>query len=277
MKKNKKFKIPLKRQTIAFYAWDRTTKGWTKLIKKQEFVFRKNKTEKLIIPKIVLSVGRVILKNESKIIISVYVGTGSKPLATLDCKDCNDIGVSETVTLLINPADYGQNFSFTIKDDKDNSVLATSFSFVANTETNISFTYKGKDNLVQNQTLPPTPQVPIVSQASATSIKISWSAINGATSYKVYRDSVLKQTVSSGTSWTETGLTTGQTYSYTIEACNAGGCSQKSNANSVTLQPNPPAKPPPPTLSQASVSSITITWNAVSGATSYNVYSGCLL
>ena len=88
-----------------------------------------------------------------------------------------------------------------------------------------------------NKLVPPT--ISKVKQASATSIKISWSAINGATSYKVYRGSTLKQTVSSGTTWTEIELTTGQTYSYTIEACDAGGCSQKSNANSVTLQPNP--------------------------------------
>ena len=42
--------------------------------------------------------------------------------------------------------------------------------------------------------------------------------------------------MSSGTSWKETGLTTGQTYSYTIEACNAGGCSIKSNPSSLQLQ-----------------------------------------
>ena len=47
--------------------------------------------------------------------------------------------------------------------------------------------------------------------------RLSWTGVAGATNYTVYRDGVLVQT-QSGTTWTNTGLTNGTTYSFVVRA-----------------------------------------------------------
>ncbi len=77
---------------------------------------------------------------------------------------------------------------------------------------------------------PANPTGFIVSQGSCGtgSANLSWNASSGATNYKVYRNSgsgPLLVYNNSGVSFTDTGLSSGTTYSYTITASNAGGTS----------------------------------------------------
>ncbi|MDR2798081.1 MAG: fibronectin type III domain-containing protein [Treponema sp.] len=111
---------------------------------------------------------------------------------------------------------------------------------------------------------------------SSSSIRISWDAVSGATSYKVYRstsaDGPYIQVGSTITtlSYTDTGLSQSTTYYYKISAVTSAGESEQSSFVSETTS----AYGVPSGISAAaqSSSSIRISWNAVSGATSYRVY-----
>ena len=128
---------------------------------------------------------------------------------------------------------------------------------------------------------PAQPSAPSASEQSDTEIEVTWSAVSGATSYRLYRST------SSGGTYTQIGddisalryLDTGRSasteYFYQLEACNSAGCSAtRSPAGSATTQATPvaPAQPPAPSVSAQSDTEIEVTWNAVSGATSYKLY-----
>jgi len=90
-------------------------------------------------------------------------------------------------------------------------------------------------------TATPTPEVPAsLNKADVTQISftLSWGAASGATSYKVYKDSVVYADNITGTLKDITGLTAGTTYSMEVSAVNAGGESTKSTALSVTTMIN---------------------------------------
>lgn len=69
---------------------------------------------------------------------------------------------------------------------------------------------------------------------SGSQIDLSWSSVSGAVSYKVYRDSTYIAS-STTTSYSDTGLSSGVSYSYTVSAVNAyGGESDQSSSVSAT-------------------------------------------
>jgi hypothetical protein len=77
-------------------------------------------------------------------------------------------------------------------------------------------------------TAPSAPTGVTATVQSASSIKVSWSSVTGATSYKVYYEigsSTTKNLAStiSSTSYTHSELTAGQTYYYYIKALNSKG------------------------------------------------------
>jgi chitinase len=68
---------------------------------------------------------------------------------------------------------------------------------------------------------------------TATSVPLSWPAVAGATSYKVYRGGSLLGTAA-GTSYTATGLSPNTAYSFQVSAANSAGESSKSAAVTAT-------------------------------------------
>ena len=67
-------------------------------------------------------------------------------------------------------------------------------------------------------------------------LNISWNASSGATSYQVYRDGGTSAVYDgSSTSFSDTGLVLGQTYSYTVRATNSVGSSALSGSVSGTV------------------------------------------
>ena len=106
-------------------------------------------------------------------------------------------------------------------------------------------------------------------------VALSWTAVGGATSYRVYRGPTLVGSPA-GTAFTDTGLTNGTAYSYTVVAVNAVTTSPSSAT--VIATPAAPASGAPTGLSgQAGDQQAVLTWNAVAGATSYKVYKGGVL
>jgi fibronectin type 3 domain-containing protein len=124
---------------------------------------------------------------------------------------------------------------------------------------------------------PATPPVPtgLTATPGDTQVSLSWNASTGATSYNVKRATVSGgpyTTVASRTttSYTDTGLTNGTAYFYVVSAVNSSG--ESSNSSQVSATPRP-AIPPIPTGLAASAgdAQVGLSWNASSGATSYNV------
>jgi chitodextrinase len=91
-------------------------------------------------------------------------------------------------------------------------------------------------------TTPPTVPANLAAIPGDTQITLSWSASTdnvGVTGYRVYRDGVQTAQTTS-TSYTDTGLTDGTTYTYTVDAFDAAGnYSAQSSAVSAT-----PVTPP---------------------------------
>jgi fibronectin type 3 domain-containing protein len=115
-------------------------------------------------------------------------------------------------------------------------------------------------------------------------VTISWEAVGNATSYNIYWSTVAKVTPDSGTKiaeatspYVQTGLSTGTKYYYIVTAVNSAGESEASDEESATTTSEPaptPTVPAAPTQVQATggTKQVTVTWPAVSGATSYNLY-----
>jgi len=82
--------------------------------------------------------------------------------------------------------------------------------------------------------------------AGSSQISLGWTAASGSTSYNLYRSSTsggegstAYQTNLTGTSYTDTGLTDGQTYFYTLAGVNASGTGGQSNEASATPEGPP--------------------------------------
>lgn len=100
---------------------------------------------------------------------------------------------------------------------------------------------------------------------SQTQVNLAWNASTddvGVTGYRVYRGGSQIATPS-GTSYNDTGLSAGTSYSYTVAAYDAAGnvSYQSSSASATTQSPPPstPSAPPPPTSATGlSVPAVTI-------------------
>ena len=105
---------------------------------------------------------------------------------------------------------------------------------------------------------------------------ISWTAVAGATSYNVYWSTTTGVTPANGTkitgainASTQAGLTNGATYYYVVTAVNSVGESVASSQ--VTCQLAAPTAPTGVTVTSGNTQT-TVTWAAVPGAASYNLY-----
>ncbi|GHU73538.1 hypothetical protein FACS189450_13500 [Spirochaetia bacterium] len=131
-------------------------------------------------------------------------------------------------------------------------------------------------------TKPSAPTGVTATALSSSSIRVSWNAAAEATSYKVYYGTsssaitTLAYTVTSGTSYTHTGLQASTTYYYRVMAVNSAGESDYSSFDYATTSSGVtvPSAPTGVTAAAQSTSSIRVSWNAAAGATSYTVWYG---
>jgi fibronectin type 3 domain-containing protein len=123
------------------------------------------------------------------------------------------------------------------------------------------------------------PSVPggLSATAGNAQVSLSWSASAGATSYNVKRATASGRpyaVISSpmGTSFVDTGVTNGTPYFYVVSAVNSAG--ESANSNQVSATPAAPVVTPSAPTGLAAVAGnaqVSLTWNASTGATSYNV------
>lgn len=135
------------------------------------------------------------------------------------------------------------------------------------------------------QPLPTIPAAPagVNATGGTNQVTISWGAVGSATSYNVYYATTSGVTKDNGTKITnatspavQTGLAAGTTYYYIVTAVNSAGESAASvQVSATTLAAVPaPTAPAAPTgvTATGGANQATISWPAVSGAASYNVY-----
>ena len=123
------------------------------------------------------------------------------------------------------------------------------------------------------KTLDLTIAAPVVT-AEATSIStiaLTWNAVENALSYNVYQGETLLGNVTS-TTFTVEGLASYTDYSFTVSAVRNEQEMVSAAATAKTLDLAIAA--PVVTAEATSASEITLTWNAVENALSYNVYQG---
>ncbi len=117
--------------------------------------------------------------------------------------------------------------------------------------------------------------------AGDAAVEISWDAAAGANSYSIYWSTSTGVTKGTGieisgvtSPYAHTGLSNATTYYYVVTAANATGESAVSTEVSATPQVS--AEPPgaPTITAEPGNAQVTISWNSVLNASSYNVYIG---
>lgn len=108
-------------------------------------------------------------------------------------------------------------------------------------------------------------------------VEITWTAVSGATSYKVLRDGVVIASGVTAVSYLDTAAVAPTVYSYTVKAVNAAGASTASSAN--TGYRASPATPPVTTAPTnfaatdgALQGKVRLSWDDYDGALTYDLY-----
>lgn len=107
-----------------------------------------------------------------------------------------------------------------------------------------------------------------------SSINLTWTASSNATKYDIYRNGALYAADITGTSFSNTYVTSGTNYTYYVKAKNATGSTNNSNGTlsrtascglgTFTLTATP--------VCTNNVSAINLSWTAASGAAAYDIY-----
>ncbi|OGO89227.1 MAG: hypothetical protein A2Y24_06720 [Clostridiales bacterium GWE2_32_10] len=108
----------------------------------------------------------------------------------------------------------------------------------------------------------------VTATSTSTNMTLSWSPVTNATGYDVEVDGVVTSTAN--TTATISGLVTSTEHTYRVRAKNDITTSEWSTQNDKLTRITPPTAPTNVTASEK-VSSITLTWDAVSTATTYQV------
>jgi len=116
-------------------------------------------------------------------------------------------------------------------------------------------------------------------EAGDAQATISWDSVGGATSYNIYRGTSSGVTKATGTQTAGVtspsvvaGLTNGTAYFFVVTAVNANGESAESFEVSATPAATPPPAAPGGVSATPGDGQASVSWSAVAGATSYNLY-----
>ncbi|MBQ4267731.1 MAG: fibronectin type III domain-containing protein [Clostridia bacterium] len=120
-------------------------------------------------------------------------------------------------------------------------------------------------------TLTNSPEITNINDISKSEISLTWKAVSGASSYRIERrksgtdtyTTIINSTTN--TSYTDSGLATGERYYYKVYAKNEGGESAASTSVGGYTKFNQP------TVQTVNTTQLKLTWNAVSKAESYTI------
>jgi len=144
------------------------------------------------------------------------------------------------------------------------------------TATTVDGSFTDTTAVAVTDAIPATPATPSATAGDAQ-VVISWAAVSGATSYKLYwarggsvdtNSSMIP--IASGVTYTHTLLDNGFAYIYRLAAVNATGDSALSGTASAT--PVPPVPVAPTISAVAGNAQVTINWTSISGVSYYKLY-----
>jgi len=172
------------------------------------------------------------------------------------------VGIVESVS--------GDSFT-TIEGNTNESGSSTGKGVYNRTRYRLADYYFG----VPNYPLAP-PTITRVSAISTSSLKVTWTNVTDAEKYEIYRrksgeswnDAILVDT-STSTFYTDTGLKAGTKYFYRVVAVNGSLKSEQSDSNSSYTKPNTVTSVD---FTDLTTNSLTVTWDKISSAISYDVY-----
>ena len=131
--------------------------------------------------------------------------------------------------------------------------------------------------------VPRTPSAPTSLSATSgdTLVSLSWAAVDNATEYRIYSSAsstgpltlIVGNAATTGTAYTDTGLTNGTAYRYAVRAVNIAG--ESSNSTIVTATPNTISSAPTDPRNLAGTpgnAQVTLSWGPVRGASEYYVF-----
>jgi subtilase family serine protease len=183
----------------------------------------------------------------------VYQGSGTGPVSSTPVRS----NVAGT-TAAINGLQFGQHYVF--------AVAAVSSSGVSPMSAPVSL-----------MTVPAAPAAVKVTAGASGVLNVTWTGSSGASAYQLYEATTSKgegatptMTGLTGTTVSISNLNTGAQYFFTVTAVDAGGASAPSAQASGTVIPGVPTS----LSATAGNASVSLSWSAAAGATSYNVYRG---
>ncbi|WP_336784643.1 S8 family serine peptidase [Paenibacillus sp. MMO-177] len=186
---------------------------------------------------------------------------------------------NNSITLFWSASSGATSYSVSLNGSTQGSTTGTSYTF-NNLTSGATYTVgvaavnssgSSAFSTTSRATLPNAPGAPAGLSASpdTNAITLTWNGVSGATSYRVYLNGSNITSVST-TNYTFSGLTQGTSYTLGVAAVNTSGTSAISTINASTTIPGAPVAPTG-LAATSTTSSITLTWNAVSGATSYSL------
>ena len=181
-----------------------------------------------------------------------------------------------SVTVSWAPVTGASSYDLEI-DGKVYNVKGTSYK-VTGLKPNTSYSYRirannadGSSSYSRAKTLKTTSMPPetVKETRSQTSITLKWDSVSGASNYDLLFNGTTYRVT--GTSKTISGLTANTSYNYQIRVNSTDGSSSYSPVKTVKTLPNAPAAYPT-VKAVAAADAVTLTWNAVPGATEYELY-----
>jgi len=142
------------------------------------------------------------------------------------------------------------------------------------------FACSSKDNTTPASPPPSIVRVQFRADAENGEVTLDWQMVADATSYNIYYGTTSSNltkisttpAVLIGPPYTVTSLTNGTTYYFALSAVNASGESDLSNPISAIPNDRPPPAAPTNIRANAGNAEVTVSWNTVPGASSYNLY-----
>jgi YD repeat-containing protein len=126
-----------------------------------------------------------------------------------------------------------------------------------------------KSNLINVKTLLQGPTNLVASTITNSSVQLNWTAVSGASSYKIYQNGITLVTSSLTNSFNVTNLSPNTNYTFQVTAMISSSESGKSNQ--ISIKTSPPA-PTGLQVNDITTNSLTLSWSSVSGASTYYVY-----
>jgi len=177
--------------------------------------------------------------------------TGTNPVVTVNFKVIGSGGAAALT--------YGSGSAIYDDSGSGNSIFSSTDSAGAN------YTITAIPTCSTN---PAVPGTPTKTASSYTTISFSWDASAAGANctlagYHVYRDGAIVGDVTSGTSFTDSGLTSGTSYSYTVKAFDtSGNVSTSSTAANLTSKTDDMAPTTPVSVTAAApdAASVNLSW-----------------